>query len=92
MHAIRPELAQKSADVAVWLIKGYQPTPAAAGVVATIKAGAKPFPMLPYMGVLFTAIGDNLSKFMQGQATPQQALADATRAYGAAAKEAGYLR
>ena len=50
-------------------------------MVATIKAGAKPYPMLPYMGVLFTAIGDNLAKFMQGQQTPEQALADATRSY-----------
>ena len=92
MHATRPEVATKNAAVTVWLIKGYQPTPAAAGVVATIKAGAKPYPMLPYMGVLFTAIGDNLAKFMQGQQTPEQALADATRSYNTAAKEAGYIR
>ena len=32
-----------------------------------MQAGAKPYPMLPYMGVLFTAIGDNLAQFMQGQ-------------------------
>ena len=92
MHAIRPEVAQQHAATAVWLIKGYQPTPAAVGVVATMKAGAKPFPMLPYMGVLFTAIGDNLARFMQGQDTAEQALAAATRAYDTAAKEAGYLR
>lgn len=92
MHAIRPEVAKKHAAVTVWLIKGYQPTPAAVGVVATMKAGAKPYPMLPYMGVLFTAIGDNLARFMQGQVSAEQALADATRAYDTAAKEAGYLR
>ena len=92
MHAIRPEVAKQNAAVTVWLIKGYQPTPAAAGVVATIKAGAKPYPMLPYMGVLFTAIGDNLAKFMQGQQTAEQALGDATRAYDTAAKEAGYIK
>ncbi len=92
MHAIRPEVAKEHAAAAVWLITGYQPTPAAAGVVATMKAGAKPFPMLPYMGVLFTAIGDNLARFMQGQGSAEQALADATRAYDTAAKEAGYLR
>ena len=92
MHAIRPEVAQRNAAVTVWLIKDYQPTPAAMGVVATMKAGAKPYPMLPYMGVLFTAIGDNLARFMQGQGTAEQALTDVTRAYGTAAREAGYLR
>ena len=92
MHGIRPEVAKKNAAVAVWLIKGYEPTPAAAGVVATLKAGAKPYPMLPYMGVLFTAIGDNLARFMQGQQTAEQALGSATQAYNTAAKEAGFLK
>lgn len=92
MHAIAPETAQEHAEVAVWLIKGYEPTPAAKGVIETMQAGAQPFPMLPYMGVLFTAIGDNLAQFMQGQESAEQALADATQAYNTAAREAGYLQ
>ncbi len=91
VHGIRPEIAQENAEVAAWLIRGYEPTPAAVGVFETMAAGAKPFPMLPYMGVLFTAIGDNLSEFMQGQETAEQALADATQAYNTAAREAGFL-
>ena len=92
MHGVAPEVAKTHAPVAVWLIKGYEPTPAAAGVVATMKAGAKPFPMLPYMGALFTALGDNLAQFMQGQEDANQALADVTQSYNTAAREAGYLR
>ncbi len=91
MHGIRPEVAQEHAPVAVWLIRGYEPTPAAVGVIETLKGGAKPFPMLPYMGVLFTAIGDNLAEFMQGQESAEQALEDATKAYETAAREAGFL-
>ncbi|HRW15127.1 MAG: extracellular solute-binding protein [Rhodobacteraceae bacterium] len=91
MHGIRPEVAQEHAPVAVWLIKGYEPTPAAVGVIETLKAGAKPFPMLPYMGVLFTALGENLAEFMQGQESAEQALEDATQAYNTAAREAGFL-
>ena len=92
MHALAPETAQEHAEVAVWLIPGYEPTPAAKGVVETMQAGAKPYPMLPYMGVLFTAIGDNLAQFMQGQESAEQALADATQAYETAAREAGFLQ
>ncbi len=92
MHAIAPRTAQENAEVAVWLIKGYEPTPAAKGVIETMQAGAQPFPMLPYMGVLFTAIGDNLAQFMQGQESAEQALGDATQAYNTAAREAGYLQ
>jgi ABC-type glycerol-3-phosphate transport system substrate-binding protein len=91
VHGIRPEVAQEHAPLAVWLIKGYEPTPAAVGVIETLQAGAKPFPMLPYMGTLFTAIGDNLAEFMQGQETAEQALEDATQAYNTAAREAGFL-
>lgn len=91
MHGIRPEVAKAHADVTPWLIKGYEPTPAAMGVIATAKAGAKPYPMVPYMGLLHTALGDELGEFMQGRETAEQALADVTQAYNTAAREAGFL-
>lgn len=91
MHGISPEVAKKHATVAAWLIKEYQPTPAAAGVFDTMKAGAKPYPMVPYMGLLHTALGDQLAEFMQGQESAEQALADVTQAYNTAAKENGFL-
>lgn len=92
MKAISPEMAATNPTAAAWLIKGYVPTPAAQGVFETVAAGAKPYPMLPYMGLLHTALGDNLAEFMQGQETAEQALADATTAYNTAAKEAGFLK
>lgn len=92
MHGIAPDVAKKHAKVAAWLIKGYEPTPAAIGVFETAKAKAKPYPMVPYMGVLHTALGDELAQFMQGQESAKQALADVTRAYNTAAKEGGFLR
>lgn len=91
MHGIRPEVAQANPEVTAWLIKGYQPTPALAGVYATAKAGAKPYPMLPYMGLLHTALGNELGEFMQGQEDAQKALADVTQAYNTAAREGGFL-
>lgn len=91
MAGISPEMMEANLDAAVWLIDGYEPTPAAAGVVATIQAGAKPYPMLPYMGLLHTALGDNLIDYLQGNESAEQALADVTAAYNTAATEAGFL-
>lgn len=93
MNAIRPDII-KDKDVAiqaVWLIDGYQPTPAAKGVYAAAKMGTIPYPMQPYMNLIHTAIGNELSDFMQGKESASQALADIEAAYIAAAKEKGYL-
>lgn len=92
MVGMSPKVAAEHADVAVWLVKGYEPTKAAAGVIATVKAGARSFPADPAIGLLFTALGDNLAGFMQGQETAEQALADAVAAYNTAARESGYLK
>lgn len=94
MHALSPDLLADpvAAASAVWLIKGYEPTPAATGVFANMTSGTRPYPMLPYMGMLHTALGDNLAEFMQGQESADQALADATAAYTTAAKEAGFIK
>ena len=76
---------------AVWMIDGYTPAPVNDGVFASIKAGSKPYPMLPFQGLLHTALGDNLSDFLQGKESAEQALADAEAAYTTAATEKGFL-
>ena len=47
--------------------------------------------MLPYMGLMHTALGDNLSEFLQGQESAQQALADVEAAYITAARAQGFV-
>lgn len=91
-HAISPELLDEHAEQAVWLVAGYQPTAVAAGAFQTVEAGAQPYPMLPYTGLLHTALSDNLSEFLQGEESAEQALSDVSRAYRAAATEAGFLK
>ena len=76
---------------AVWLIEGYEPTDAAVGVFEAAKMGTTPYPMLPYMGLMHTALGAELADFMQGKESAEQALADVEAAYVAAAKEKGFL-
>ncbi|MCH2165156.1 MAG: extracellular solute-binding protein [Marinovum sp.] len=94
MNGIRPEMIQDDdvATQAVWLIDGYEPTPAAVGVYAAAQSGTIPYPMLPYMGLMHTALGAELTDFMQGNETAEQALADVEAAYVASAKENGFLQ
>ena len=93
MNGIDPSIL-KDEDIrkqAVWLIEGYTPTDAARGVFAAAQANTIPYPMLPYMGLIHTALGAELSDFMQGKESAEQALADVEAAYIAAAKEKGFL-
>ncbi len=76
---------------AVWMIDGYTPAPVNEGVFAAIAAKTQSYPMLPYMGLLHTALGDNLADFLQGKESAEQALSDTEAAYTAAAKEKGFL-
>lgn len=92
-HAIRPEMLNDvTTPQAVWLIAGYEPSEAAKGVFAAAKAGTTPYPMLPYMGLLHTALGNELADFLQGKESAEQALSDVEAAYVAAAKEKGFLQ
>ena len=93
MNAIDPSmLNETTSPQAVWLIDGYEPTDAAKGVFAAAQMGSTPYPMLPYQGLLHTALGAELGDFMQGKESAEQALADVEAAYTAAAKEKGFLQ
>ncbi|MCP4207811.1 MAG: extracellular solute-binding protein [Shimia sp.] len=92
-HGIRPEmLNEETSPLAVWLIDGYQPTDAAQGVFAAAQMGTTPYPMLPYVGLLHSALGNELADFMQGKESAEQALVDVEAAYRAAAIEKGFLQ
>jgi multiple sugar transport system substrate-binding protein len=91
VHGINPEMVAANAAVATWLVKGYTPGPAAVGVIANATAGARAYPMQPYMGLLHTALSSELAEFMAGQEDAAQALADVKAAYDTAAKEGGFL-
>jgi hypothetical protein len=48
--------------------------------------------MLPYMGLLHTALGDGIAPFLQGRKDAATTLADIEKAYNTAAKEKGFLK
>jgi multiple sugar transport system substrate-binding protein len=92
MNGISSDMVKANNDAAVWLVEGYKPSPASAGVAGTAAGGAAPYPMLPFMGALHTALGGEISDFLQGSESAKQALADVEAAYSAAAKEQGFLK
>ena len=91
MNGISTEMVKANNNEAVWLIEGFVPGIAASGVSASASAGATPYPMLPYAGLLHSALGSELAEFLQGNESAQQALADVEAAYNASAKEKGFL-
>ena len=92
MNGINPKrLDDKMMPLAVWLIEGFKPGPANVGVAAAARMNAIPYPMLPYQGLLHSALGSEIVDFMQGKEDAATALADVEAAYSAAAKEKGFL-
>ncbi|MEM9429088.1 MAG: extracellular solute-binding protein [Pseudomonadota bacterium] len=89
--AMTPEMVKANNDDAVWLLDGFTPGPAAAGIAETAMGGAKSYPMIPYIGIMHTALGAELVDFLKGTESAEQALADVEAAYVTAAKEAGFL-
>lgn len=90
--ALTSEMVAAHNDDAIWLIDGFKPGPAAAGVAATAAGGAKPYPMIPYVNLMHNALGAELVDFYKGTETAEEALADVEAAYMTAAKEAGFLQ
>jgi len=92
VNGVSDEMVKANNDKAVWLMDAYKPGPAAEGVAAVASAGAEPYPMLPYMGLLHTAFFEELPDFLQGDASAEDTLADIEASYIAKAKEEGYLQ
>jgi len=92
IHGTSTEMANANGDKAVWLISGYTPGAKAEGVLASVAAGSKPYPMVPYMGLMHNALGAEIVDFMSGKEAAAQALADSEAAYITAAKEKGFIK
>ena len=93
IHAIDPSIIKDEnvKNEAVWLIDGYTPTNTARGVFSAVEMKTKPYPMLPYIGLMHSAIGAELADFMQNKEDAKKTLSDIEDAYRAAAKEKGFL-
>lgn len=91
LNGITTDIANANAESAAWLISDFHATEKASGTLNSAKNGAAPYPMLPYIGLMHTALGDELVDFMQGTESAKEALADVETAYITAAQEKGFL-
>jgi len=92
MHALDPSVAAAHPDAAPWLMKGFKPGAAQVGVMQTASSpNAKAYPMLPYMGLLHTALSNEIGDYLKGSKDEAKTLSDIEASYDAAAKEGGFL-
>jgi multiple sugar transport system substrate-binding protein len=92
MEGIKPDMVKAHNDAAVWLVKGYEPTPLSKGAFDSAEAGAPPYPASTALGILHTALGNHLGDFLTGKKTAEEALADVEAEYRTAAKEKGIIK
>ena len=91
LAGISPGMVARHNDDAVWLIKGFKPGRLAEGAIKSLQAGAPAYPVSSRMGLMHTALGNNLADFFTGKVDAEHALASVEAAYTTAAKEAGVM-
>ncbi|MFL4468401.1 ABC transporter substrate-binding protein [Tateyamaria armeniaca] len=93
MEGMDEEMVKANNEAAIWLVKGYEPGPLAAGAIATATAtpAAPPYPSTTQMGLLHTALGNELPAFLTGERDAAATLVAIEEAYTTSAKEAGVL-
>lgn len=94
VEGLDQEMVEANNDAAIWLIEGYEPGRLALGAIATASATPPPpaYPSTSQMGLMHTAVGNEIPAFFTGDATAEEALEAVNAAYTTAAREAGVLQ
>jgi ABC-type glycerol-3-phosphate transport system substrate-binding protein len=94
MEGLDEEMVKANNADAIWLIPGYEMTPLSQGTVDTLTAQPAPpsYPSTNEMGLMHTALGNELPAFFTGERDAAATLAAVEAAYISAAKEAGLLQ
>lgn len=92
LWGVNPETVAKHNDDSVWLIPGYKPGPIAKGAIEAMQMGAPAYPVATRMGLIHSAIGNNVADFLTGRAGADETLAKVEAAYVTSAKEAGLIK
>lgn len=94
LEGIDTEMVKAHNDDAIWLIDGFVPGRLASGAIATATHDPVPpsYPSTTAMGLMHSALGDNLAAFFTGEKSAEDTLAAVEAAYTVAAKEAGVLK
>ncbi len=93
MEGMDTEMVTANNDDAIWLISGYQPNRLAEGAIATATASPPPasYPSTSQMGLMHSALGNELPAYFTGERDAAATLEAIESAYTTAAKEAGVL-
>ncbi|MEM1272770.1 MAG: extracellular solute-binding protein [Pseudomonadota bacterium] len=93
MEGFDSDMVTANNDAAIWLVEGYQPSRLAGGAIATATASPAPaaYPSTSQMGLMHTALGNELPAFFTGDATAAETLQAIEAAYTTSAQEAGIL-
>jgi ABC-type glycerol-3-phosphate transport system substrate-binding protein len=92
MEGMDEEMVRANNDVAVWLIRGYQPNRFARGVIASANNRAPSYPSTSAMGLISSIVGERVADFMTGRRGAAETLADIEAAYVSRAREQGLIR
>lgn len=94
MEGLDRDTVEGANDAAIWLIEGYAPTDIAQGAIETATANPAPpaYPSTTQMGLLHTALGNELPAFLTGDRDAAATLVAIEEAYTTSAKEAGVLQ
>ncbi len=91
LEGMDAEMANANPDTAIWLIPGYSPGENAVGAAATAQNGAVPYPASSEMGLMQTAIQNNITDFLTDRADAAATLAAIESDYLVSAREAGLI-
>jgi multiple sugar transport system substrate-binding protein len=93
VEGLDTEMVKANNGAAIWLIPGYEPNRLAEGAIATLTASPAPraYPSTSAMGLMHTAVGNNVGKFLTGAADAQTTLEAIENDYLVSAREAGLV-
>ena len=93
LEGMDAEMVAEHSDDAIWLIPGYEPNRFAEGAIATATASPAPqsYPSSTEMGLMHTALGNQLPAFFTGELSAEETLEAVEAEYLTAAEEAGVL-
>ena len=94
MEGMDTEMVTANNEAAIWLVPGFTPGPLSEGAIATATANPAPpaYPSTTQMGLLHTALGNEIPAFLTGERDAAATLVAIEEAYATAAKEAGVLK
>lgn len=93
LEGIDTDMVTENNEDAIWLIAGYEPNRLAEGAIATATADPSPqsYPSSTEMGLMHTALGNQLPAFFTGELSAEETLEAIEAEYLTAAEEAGIL-